>query len=49
MSRYCCTNEPIFKVVYDGGSMGNDEIFVCVNHVNKHPFDKKIISKEFVK
>lgn len=46
MSRYCCNNKPIYKILYNGGSMGNDEIFVCEEHLNKHPFDKRIISKK---
>ncbi len=48
MARYCCEKEPSFKILYNGGSMGNDEIFVCKEHLNKHPFDKQIISKEGV-
>ena len=48
MSRVCCDNEPGFKVTYDGGSMGNDVILVCNDHIAKHPFDKKIISKEVI-
>lgn len=44
--RVCCDTQSIFKVTYDGGSMGNDVILVCNNHISKHPFDKKIIKKE---
>lgn len=46
MPRFCCDRVPIFKILYEGGLMGNDEIFVCDIHFDKHPFDKKIISQE---
>ncbi len=42
--RVCCSELSKFKVVYDGGSCGNDIILICKNHINKHPFDKRIIS-----
>jgi hypothetical protein len=45
-NRFCCNSTPVFKILYFGGSMGNDEIFVCAYHIDKHPFDKQIISKE---
>ncbi|CUR51331.1 protein of unknown function [Nitrosotalea devaniterrae] len=48
MSRVCCNNEPHYQVIYDGGIMGNDEILVCDIHITKHPFDKKIISKNII-
>jgi hypothetical protein len=44
--RTCCSGKSIYEVVYDGGSMGNDTILVCNTHILKHPFDKRIISKE---
>ena len=44
--RVCCKDRSEFKVTYDGGSMGNDTILVCKTHILKHPFDKRIISKE---
>ena len=44
--RVCCDEESSFKVTYDGGSMGNDIILVCNLHILRHPYDKRIISKE---
>ncbi|MBL7002369.1 MAG: hypothetical protein ISR80_06415 [Nitrosopumilus sp.] len=44
--RVCCNDKSEFKVTYDGGSMGNDTVLVCKTHIIKHPFDKRIISKE---
>ncbi len=44
--RVCCSKKSSFKVTYDGGSMGNYTILVCKTHIIKHPFDKRIISKE---
>jgi len=46
--RICCDNPKAFKVIYDGGVMGNDEILVCSVHITKHPFDKKVISKSVI-
>lgn len=46
--RVCCDRQPRFKVTYDGGSAGNDVIFVCDNHITKHPFNKKIVSTEAI-
>ena len=49
MNGYCCRNEPIVKAEYDGGVKGNDFVFVCRYHLNRHPWNRFIISKEFVK
>ena len=46
--RMCCDKSPSFKVTYDGGSAGNDVILVCINHITKHPFNKKIVSTEVI-
>jgi|APSaa5957512535_1039671.scaffolds.fasta_scaffold53813_2 hypothetical protein len=46
--RVCCDHNPGFKVVYDGGSMGNDVILVCNEHIIAHPFNKMIISTEVI-
>ena len=47
-TRVCCDEKSIFKVIYDGGSMGNDTILVCNIHITKHPFNKRIISTEVI-
>jgi len=44
--RVCCDSTPKFKVTYDGGPAGNDVILICSSHIAKHPFDKRIISRE---
>ena len=49
MNGHCCDNEPIVKAEYDGGVMGNDLVFVCEYHLTRHPWNKFILSKEFVK
>lgn len=46
MPRFCCDRTPVWKITYAGGSMGNDEIFVCLEHATKHPFDKRILKQE---
>lgn len=46
--RVCCDKSPSFKVIYDGGSVGNDTIFVCSAHITEHPFNKMIISTEVI-
>ena len=46
--RICCDNPKVYKVIYDGGVMDNDEILVCSVHITMHPFDKKVISKSVI-
>jgi hypothetical protein len=48
MNRFCCTGSPKYKILFQGGSMGNDEVYVCANHFDKHPFDKNIIKIEMI-
>ncbi|CUR51805.1 protein of unknown function [Nitrosotalea devaniterrae] len=42
------TNPKKYLVTYDGGVMGNDVILVCEEHITKHPFNEKILSKEII-
>ncbi len=46
--RVCCDKSPRFKVTYNGGGADNDVIFVCDNHITKHPFNKAMISMEVI-
>ena len=46
--RVCCDKSPRFKVTYNGGDAGNDIIFVCDNHITKHPFNKEMILMEVI-
>lgn len=46
MTRHCCKKEPSFKILFNGGSMGNDEIFVCDEHIGKYPFNQNILKRE---
>jgi len=49
MNGYCCDNDPYVKAEYNGGVMGNDVVFVCKYHLTRHPWNKFILSKEFIK
>lgn len=46
--RVCCDGKSVYKVVYDGGSVGNDTILICDHHITVFPFNLKILTCEAI-